>query len=141
MEGCSSALYLCSQHEKSGSTITHTFFAVIKARFINPDIVHIHGVGPSLMVPLALILGLKVVVTNHGPDYDRQKWGWTAKKMLRLGEYLGGRFANQVIVISKEVAGIIRKRCGRKSNLIYNGVQIPERSENKNFLEQKKHNA
>jgi starch synthase len=122
---------------KSLEAITHTFFAVIKARFVNPDILHIHAVGPGLMVPLARMLGLKVVFTNHGPDYDRQKWGGLAKKMLRLGEYVGCRFANQVIVISREIAGIIRKRCGRESSLIYNGVQIPERSENKYFLEQK----
>jgi len=122
---------------KSLEAIIHTFLAVIKARFANPDIVHIHAVGPGLMVPFARMLGLKVVITNHGPDYDRQKWGGLAKKMLRLGEYVGCRFANQVIVISKEIAGIIRKRCGRESNLIYNGVQIPDRSEKKDFLAQK----
>jgi glycosyltransferase involved in cell wall biosynthesis len=130
-------LYIFAPRIKSLEAITHTFFAVIKARFVNPDIVHIHAVGPGLMVPLARMLGLKVVITNHGPDYDRQKWGGLAKKMLLLGEYLGGKFANQVIVISREIAGIIRKRCGRESNLIYNGVQIPERSKNKDFLEQK----
>jgi len=122
---------------KSLEAIIHTFIAVLQARFHHPDIIHIHAVGPSLMVPFARMLSLKVVVTNHGPDYDRQKWGLTAKKMLQLGEYLGGKFANQVIVISSEIAGIIRKRCRRESNLIYNGVQIPERSENKDFLEQK----
>jgi starch synthase len=87
------------------------------------------------MVPLARLLGLRVVVTNHGPDYDRQKWGRLAKTMLRLGEYLGGRFANEVIVISKVIAGIIKKRCGRDSNLIYNGVPLPEPSDRFDHLE------
>ena len=27
------------------------------------------------MTPIARLLGLRVVVTNHGPDYDRDKWG------------------------------------------------------------------
>lgn len=111
---------------KSLEAIVHTFVAILKARWLSPDIVHIHAVGPGLMAPLARLLGLRVVVTNHGPDYDRQKWGRAAKMMLRLGEYLGGRFANEVIVISKVIAEIIRQRCGRSSHLIYNGVPLPE---------------
>jgi len=122
---------------KSLEAITHTFFAVIKARLVNPDIVHIHSVGPALMVPLARILGLKVVFTDHGPDYDRQKWGVIAKSTLRFGEYLGCRFANEVIVISAVIADFVLKRYGRKSNLIYNGVQLPNKTGNINFLEKK----
>jgi glycosyltransferase involved in cell wall biosynthesis len=120
---------------KSLEAIVHTFLAILKARWLGPDIVHIHAVGPGLMAPLARLLGLRVVVTNHGPDYDRQKWGRAAKMMLRLGEYLGGRFANEVIVISRVIAGIIGKRCGRSSNLIYNGVPLPEPSVRVDHLE------
>ena len=132
-----SLLHIFAPRIKSLEAIIHTFLAVFKARFAStgPDIVHIHGVGPSLMVPFARLLGLKVVVTHHGPDYDRQKWGWGAKKMLRLGEYLGGKYANQVIVISTVIADIIRRRCNRESNLIYNGVEVPVVSEKTDFLE------
>lgn len=108
--------------KKNLEAIVHTFIAVIKAKLSKADILHVHAVGPGLMVPFARLLGLKVVVTNHGPDYDRQKWGRTAKGMLRLGEYLGGKFSNENIVISEIIAGIIHKRCNRDSNLIYNGV-------------------
>lgn len=121
--------------KKSLEAVVHTFLAILKARFGNPDIVHIHAVGPGLMVPVARMLGLRVVVTNHGPDYDRQKWGKTAKGMLRLGEYLGGKFANEVIVISEVIAGIVGTRCNRGSNLIYNGVPLPENSKATDFIE------
>lgn len=121
---------------KNLEAIVHTFLAVLKAHFANPDIVHIHAIGPGLMVPFARSLGLKVVVTNHGPDYDRQKWGRAAKFILRLGEYLGGRFANQIIVISQVIKKIVRRRCNRESNLIYNGVSLPERSKKTDFLDQ-----
>ena len=119
---------------KSIEAIAHTFLSVIKARLFNPDIVHIHAIGPGLMVPFARLLGLKVVVTNHGPDYDRQKWGIAAKTMLRLGEYLGSYFANEVIVISKIIEGIVQKRCDRNVHLIYNGVVLPRKSEKNDFL-------
>ena len=112
-------------HKKSFEAIVHTFLALLKACKYKPDIVHIHAIGPSLLTPFARLLGYRVVVTNHGPDYDRQKWGRIAKIILRLGEKLGGSFANEVIVISSVIAAIIEKRCHRESNLIYNGVPIP----------------
>lgn len=129
-------VHLYAPQSKSLEAIVHTFLAVLEAKRRQADLIHIHAVGPGLLAPFARLLGLKVVVTNHGPDYDRQKWGPLAKTVLRLGEYLGGKFANQVIVISSVIAEIIRNRCGRESNLIYNGVPLPDRSESKNYLEQ-----
>ena len=111
-------------HSKALEAIVHTFLSVIRARRLNADIVHIHAVGPALLVPFARLLGLKVVFTNHGPDYDRQKWGRLSKSVLMLGEYLGGRFANTNIVISEVIRQIVRKRCNAGSVIIYNGVEI-----------------
>ena len=122
--------------KKSLEAIVHTFISLLKARWYSPDVVHIHAIGPSLLTPLARVMGLKVVVTNHGQDYDRQKWEKTAKFMLRLGEKMGGLFANEVIVISSVIADIIRERCHRESNLIYNGVTIPQKSRGSDFLTQ-----
>ena len=53
------------------------------------DVVHIHAIGPALLVPYAKMLGMKVVFTHHGPDYDRDKWGFTAKSVLKLGSGWG----------------------------------------------------
>lgn len=117
-----------SPRRKAFEAISHTLLALFAARRFEPDIVHIHAIGPSLLAPLARLIGYKVVVTNHGPDYDRQKWGGLAKFMLRLGEQLGGLFASEVIVISSVIADIIRRRCHRESNLVYNGVPLPARS-------------
>ena len=68
-------------------TFMHTFFAILYARiFVHPDVVHLHAVGPALFTPLARLLGMKVVVTHHGADYDRQKWNGLAKFILKSGE-------------------------------------------------------
>ncbi|MCJ7696012.1 MAG: glycosyltransferase family 4 protein, partial [Anaerolineaceae bacterium] len=120
--------------KKSFEAIVHTFIALLTARRYSPDVVHIHAIGPSLLTPIARLMGLKVVVTNHGPDYDRQKWGSIAKFMLRLGEKMGGLYANEVIVISSLIANTVRQRCHRESNLIYNGVTFPEKSGETDFL-------
>ncbi|VAW50098.1 Alpha-D-GlcNAc alpha-1,2-L-rhamnosyltransferase [hydrothermal vent metagenome] len=111
---------------KALEAIIHTFLSVIKARQLNVDIVHIHAVGPALLIPFARLLGLKVVFTNHGPDYDRQKWSRLPKAVLKLGEYMGGKFSNTNIVISEVIRQIVGQRCKRDSVIIYNGVNINE---------------
>mgnify|MGYP000613934475 CR=1 FL=1 len=61
--------------KKSLEAIVHTFRAIVRAKRLKADIVHLHAVGPALLTPLARLLGMKVVFTHHGPDYDRDKWG------------------------------------------------------------------
>ena len=73
---------------KSFEAIIHTFKAILKAKSLHADIVHIHAIGPALLTPLARLLGMKVVFTHHGPDYDRDKWGKAAKVMLKTGEWM-----------------------------------------------------
>lgn len=113
--------------KKSFEAIIHTFRAILKAKSMHADIVHIHAIGPALLVPLARVLGMKVVFTHHGPDYDRDKWGTAAKMMLKLGERMGTTFANEVIVISNVINDILVRKYGRRDcHLIYNGVPEPE---------------
>ena len=116
---------LFSPHRKSIEAIVHTTLAILAAKRWGADIIHIHAVGPGLSVPLARLLGMKVVFTNHGPDYERKKWGKTARLALRVGEWLACTYANEIIVISNVIANIVRKRCNRESHLIYNGVEVP----------------
>ena len=110
---------------KGLEAIIHTFFGVLLAAVRRPDILHIQAIGPALMVPLARLLGLKVVVTHHGPDYDRQKWGRFARLMLRLGERFGMRWSNGRIVISEVIRCLVREKHGCESVLIPNGVVLP----------------
>jgi glycosyltransferase involved in cell wall biosynthesis len=113
--------------KKSFEAIIHTFKAIIKAKSLHADIVHIHAIGPALLTPVARLLGMKVVFTHHGPDYDRDKWGNAAKIMLKLGERIGTTFSNEVIVISNVINNILITKYNRKNcHLIYNGVTEPE---------------
>lgn len=118
-------LRIWAPRSKFLEAIVHSILAVIRAAFLRPDVVHIHAVGPSLVVPLARLCGLRVVVTHHGPDYDREKWNAIAKSALRLGEWCGMKFANERIVISSVIADLVRERYGADSNIIPNGVPLP----------------
>jgi glycosyltransferase involved in cell wall biosynthesis len=97
--------------------------AVLWIKTQKVDILHVHAVGPGLIVPLARILGMKVVLTHHGQDYERQKWNWLAKSVLRMGEMLGSRFSNSVIAISEVIDDLLQEKYSiNNSVLIYNGV-------------------
>ena len=116
-----------SPKSKGLEAIVHTFLGVLYAGFVSrPDVLHIQAIGPALMTPLARLLGLRVVVTHHGPDYDRQKWGRFAKLALRLGERFGMRWSNARIVISKVIANIVLQSHRRGCDIIPNGVVLPE---------------
>lgn len=118
---------IATPKRKSFEAIIHTFRAILKAKSLRADIVHIHAIGPALLVPLARLLGMKVVFTHHGPDYDRDKWGAAAKAILKLGERMGTKYANEVIVISEVINDIlVRKYNRRDCHLIYNGVPEPD---------------
>lgn len=119
---------LPSPKKKSLEAIIHTFRAINEAKRLGADILHIHAIGPALLVPYAKLLGMKVVFTHHGPDYDRDKWGFAAKTILKLGERMGCRFADEVIVISDVIKSLIARKYGRTEHvhLIYNGVPSPE---------------
>ena len=107
---------------RSFEALFHTLVGVVHAARHGPDILHIHAIGPALMVPLARALGLKVVVTHHGFDYDRAKWGRFAKATLRLGEWAGMRFADRRIAVSRHIARTMTQRYGVLVSAMPNGV-------------------
>ena len=114
--------------KKSFEAIIHTFRAINKAKKFGADVLHVHAIGPALLVPYAKMLGMKVVFTHHGPDYDRNKWGFAAKTVLKLGERMGCMFADDVIVISHVIKDLIARKYNRtkRVHLIYNGVPQPD---------------
>ena len=107
--------------------LLHSLLCVLYAGFARPDVLHIHAVGPAIVTPIARLFGLRVVVTHHGPDYDRDKWGRFARWVLRTGERVGMRHSHARIAISNVIVNLIESKYGRRAHLIPNGVAIAER--------------
>jgi glycosyltransferase involved in cell wall biosynthesis len=114
--------WLWSPKVQGIEALVHTLLGVLYAGVRRPDVLHIHAVGPWLMVPLAKLLGLKVVVTHHGQDYFREKWNAPARLVLRMGERFGMSFADERIVISRGLLELAHTKYGRNASLIPNGV-------------------
>ncbi len=81
-------------------TSVHTFLSTIHACFNKYDVVHYHTLGPSLLSFLPRLFGKKTVVTVQGLDWQRKKWSWLARKVLKLGEWASARWPNQTTVVS-----------------------------------------
>lgn len=118
---------------KNFEAIIHSFISSIICIYERPDIVHIHNIGPSLALPLLKLFRLKVVTTYHSPNYEHSKWGWVAKKVLKLAEKCVTRWADSVVFVSKTQQALID--C---SNKIYipNGVTIPNHTSLSDFITQ-----
>ena len=114
-----SVIGLWAIQNKFLETFLHTVVAIIYAAiFIRPNVLHIHAVGPALFTPLARLLGLKVVVTHHGADYDRQKWNAIAKFILKSGEKMACLFANKVIVVGRSLTSTLKMKYPKQKDRI-----------------------
>jgi glycosyltransferase involved in cell wall biosynthesis len=126
---------LWAPKSKGLEAFVHSFIGVMYAVIKRPDILHIQAIGPAIMTLPARLLGLRVVVTHHGPDYERQKWGRFARFVLRLGERFGMRFSRRRIVISSVIRHLVREKYGVESALIPNGVILPRLPDSTDALE------
>ncbi len=92
------------------------------------DIVHVNATGPALLSFMPRLFGSKVVVTVHGLDWKREKWGGFASATLRFGAWASGAFPDRTIVVSKTLLRHYRDTYRRVVNYIPNGVSLPPAS-------------
>ncbi|MBR6392310.1 MAG: glycosyltransferase family 4 protein [Eubacterium sp.] len=108
------------------NAVVYSFFAVLRAIFGGFDVIHFHAEGPASMVPLARLFGKRCVVTIHGLDWQRAKWGGFATKYLLFGEKCAAKYANEIIVLSKSVQDYFKEKYCRDTVYIPNGINMPE---------------
>ena len=89
--------------------------------------VHIHAEGPAFFCWIPKLFGKRVICTIHGLDWDREKWrGSVASKFIRGGEKNAVKYADEIIVLSKDVQKYFLETYGRETHFIPNGVNRPE---------------
>ena len=100
----------------------YSILATVRALLGRYDVIHIHAEGPAAMTWLPKLLGIPVVVTIHGLDWKRSKWGRLARTYLRIGERMAARWADAIIVLSADTQKYFEELYGRKTYFIRNGV-------------------
>ena len=104
----------------------YSFFASIVALFKKYDVLHYHAEGCCAMLWIPHLFKRKIVVTIHGLDWQRAKWGRFATKFIKFGERLAAKYADEIIVLSKGVQKYFKDTYGRDTTFIPNGVNKPE---------------
>ena len=120
--------------KKGLAAMTSSLAAAIKASKSKADVIHIHAEGPAAMCGLIKMLGRRgsdgnkkrIIVTIHGLDWQRAKWGGLASKYIKFGEKQAVKYADEIIVLSKNVQEYFQNTYGRKTVFIPNGVKWQE---------------
>ncbi len=110
---------------KGLSAVSSSFFASLACAFGKYDIVHIHAEGPAAMCWLPKLFGKRVIVTIHGLDHQRAKWGKKASKYIMMGEKSAVKYADEIIVLSKHIQQYFFNTYRRQTRFIPNGVNAP----------------
>jgi glycosyltransferase involved in cell wall biosynthesis len=102
-------------------TLLTSAMASILSVTSNYDVVHFHGLGPSLFSILPRLFSKsKVVVTCHGLDWQREKWGKLTSRLIRLGEKTAVRFAHEITVVSSDLQSYFAKTYNRSTTFVPN---------------------
>ena len=119
--------------KKSLDAIVYAFFATLNVRRLikkrKLDVAHFHCEGPCFFLNLLpknkKKYPTKVVVTIHGLDWQRGKWGGLASKIIKRGEKNAVKYADEIIVLSKNNQKYFKDTYQRETTFIPNGIEIP----------------
>lgn len=107
------------------AALTSSYAAAIKAALSDADVVHIHGEGPGATCWIPKLFGKRTVLTCHGLDWQRVKWGGFASKYIKFGERMAVKYADEIIVLSRGVQEYFNSTYNRETVFIPNGVTVP----------------
>ena len=108
------------------NAIVYSFLATIRVLFTRYDIYHYHAEGPCFFLGLLKLFGKHIVVTIHGLDWQRSKWGGFATWILKRGERAAVKYADEIIVLSRNMQQYFRDTYGRETVYIPNGIDRPK---------------
>ena len=111
---------------KGFAAVSASFFAALACTFGRYDVVHIHAEGPAVMSWIPKLIGKRVIVTVHGLDHQREKWGRFARACIMAGERNAVRYADEIVVLSHSVQQYFMDTYGRRTVFIPNGVNRPK---------------
>jgi glycosyltransferase involved in cell wall biosynthesis len=109
---------------KNLETASNSMLSSVAAFFGDFDIIHFHGIGPSIFCWIPVRPGSRTVCTIHALDYRQSKWGEKAKRLLMLGEKRAVTKADAAVAVSKLMSRELSVKYGRDVRYIPNGTTI-----------------
>jgi glycosyltransferase involved in cell wall biosynthesis len=104
--------------------IVHSGVSTLRAMAASYDVLHYHAIGPGMLAVLPRYLSrAKVILTVHGRDDERAKWGRGAKAVLGAAGWLSARVPDATIVVGHHLERYYREAHDRRAVYVPNGVR------------------
>ena len=113
-----------SVNTKHLDTATHCLVCACDYLWKRYDLVHFHALGPSVFSLLPRFRRTRSVVTIHGLDWEREKWGRLAAWILKRCEYPSVHFPSRAIVVSRTLQHYFAEKFGMVPDVIPNGTNV-----------------
>lgn len=111
----------------SASTLTHGFSSFRDARRRSFDAALVLNVANGFFLPMLHRAGTPTAVNVDGLEWERGKWGPTARRVFRYGARCTARFADQIVVDSAALCDVWQNQFGRSSRYIPYGGDVVSR--------------
>lgn len=112
--------------KKSLNAIVYATLATLHAIVGRYDVIHYHAEGCCALLRLPHMFGIHTIATIHGLDWQRSKWGGFATRFLLYGEKKAAKYADEIIVLSRNVQNYFEETYQRETQYIPNGITIPK---------------
>lgn len=117
-------------NKKGFDALIYSFLATVRSLFGKYDCIHYHAEGSCAMIWIPHLFKIRTIVTIHGLDWKRAKWGGIATKYIKFGEKMAAKYADEIIVLSEGVRQYFKEEYNRNTNFIPNGVNKPTKRNN-----------
>jgi glycosyltransferase involved in cell wall biosynthesis len=111
---------------KSFSTLSYGLTSTMRAAKRRPDVALVMNVANGYWLPLLKARQTPTVVNVDGLEWERAKWGQTAKAAFRAGALLTARFADNLVFDSHEIGRRWSDTFNREGVFIPYGGSIPK---------------
>lgn len=119
-------LFTPSLKAKGLEAFSHSFFSSCDSLSRKFDIIHFQALGPSFFTFIPKLKGTKMVVTVHGLDWQRAKWGKAAKVILKSGDWMAGHCASAIISVSKRLKNYYQDKYKKEVFFVPIGFSEPK---------------
>jgi glycosyltransferase involved in cell wall biosynthesis len=111
---------------KSFSTLSYGLTSAMHAAKRRPDVALVMNVANGYWLPLLKVRETPTVVNVDGLEWERAKWGRAARAAFRTGALLTARFADNLVVDSREIGRRWSDGFNRQGVFIPYGGSVPK---------------
>jgi glycosyltransferase involved in cell wall biosynthesis len=111
---------------KAFSTLSYGLTSAIDASFRRFDVALVVNVANGYFLPFLRLARVPVLLNVDGIEWDRGKWGSTARRIFRTGARMSARFADSLVADSQEIAEIWSQDFGVTPSFIPYGAHVVE---------------